>query len=316
MIIDRTHIKWGVVTALASAGVGVLYLANCDPVTLKKWHLDIPLPAWVGPVPPLRENFGATPLGLIYGTIALLIFFFAALLGWRRSHQTAPVGRIQTWLRAHIWLTIFTIPLVVFHSGFHWGGAMTQALVGLYAFVMLSGFWGLALQNIVPRLMRNYLPEEVVFEQIPYIRSQLVSQAEAIRVELAEHSDEPGHVTLHGEGRAATLAASHAAAVKTAVHFIDTDALPYLRSPRRTNMALRDKDTSDNQFRLMKLQVAEFIQPSLENLQSLCDEKRRLDLQTRLHYWLHGWLIVHAPASLLLIVLTVVHAIVAAFLYA
>ena len=316
MIIDRTHVKWGVVTALASAGTAVLYFANCDPVTLKKWGLVLPLPAWFGPVPPLRENFGATPLGLIYGTVALLIFLFAALLGWRRNNQTVPVGRIQVWLRAHIWLTIFTIPLVVFHSGFHWGGPMTQALVGLYVFVMASGFWGLALQNIVPRLMRNYLPEEVVFEQIPYIRSQLIVQAEAIREELANHSDDPGHATLHGEGGAATLAASHAAAVKTAVHFIDTDALPYLKSPRRTRLTLGDKDTSDNQFRLMKLQVAEFIQPVLENLQGLCDEKRRLDFQTRLHYWLHGWLIVHAPAALLLIVLTVVHAIVAAYLYA
>jgi hypothetical protein len=31
---------------------------------------------------------------------------------------------------------------------------------------------------------------------------------------------------------------------------------------------------------------------------------------------LHGWLIVHAPASILLVVLTIVHAIVAAFIYA
>ena len=41
-----------------------------------------------------------------------------------------------------------------------------------------------------------------------------------------------------------------------------------------------------------------------------------LDLQTRLHYWLHGWLIVHAPASLLLVVITIVHAVVAAYIYA
>ncbi len=94
-------------------------------------------------------NVGATPLGLIYGTIALLIFIFAALLGARRNHPTWPGGKIKAWLRAHVWLTIFTIPLVLFHCGFRGGGPMTQFLLWLYAFVMVSGFWGLFLQNVM-----------------------------------------------------------------------------------------------------------------------------------------------------------------------
>ncbi len=200
MIVDRTHIRWGICTAVASAGVTLVYLANNDPDVLRKWHLDFPMPAWLGPVPPLRGNVGATPLGLIYGTVALLIFLFAALLGWRRNHQTAPVGSIQTWLKAHIWLTIFTIPLVLFHCGFHGGGPMTQFLLGLYAFVMVSGFWGLALQHLVPKLMREYLPEEVIFEEIPFIRGQLLNQVETMRQELAGQSEEPAPTAEPGEG--------------------------------------------------------------------------------------------------------------------
>ncbi len=316
MIIDRTHIRWGIATAVASAGTTLLYLANNDPDVLQKWHIDFPLPDWFGPVPPLRGNIGATPLGLVYGTIALLIFLFAALLGWRRNHQTVPVGSIQTWLKAHIWLTIFTIPLVIFHCGFHGGGPMTQFLLWLYAFVMVSGFWGLTLQHIVPKLMREYLPEEVIFEQIPYIRSQLVSKGDSIRDKLESLADEPEPVTGHDTGGAATATVSHAAAVKMAVDFLDEQAFPYLRNPKAGGSVLRDKESSDNQFRLIKLQLPELVQQPLAEVQELCDEKRRLDLQTRLHYWLHGWLIVHAPASLLLIVVTIVHAIVAAFVYA
>lgn len=316
MIVDRTHIRWGVCTAVASAGVTLVYLANNDPDLLRKWHLDFPLPAWLGPVPPLRGNVGATPLGLIYGTVALLIFLFAALLGWRRNQKTAPVGSIQTWLKAHIWLTIFTIPLVLFHCGFHGGGPMTQFLLGLYAFVMISGFWGLALQHLVPKLMREYLPEEVVFEEIPFIRSQLVTQVEIIRQELASQSEEPVPTAQTNEGGTATLMSGHATALKAAIHFIDQDALPYLKALKPRRFALRDKQAADNQFRLLKLQVPPSIQPLLGQLQDLCDEKRRLDLQTRLHYWLHGWLLVHAPASILLVVLTIVHAIVATFIYA
>jgi hypothetical protein len=255
-------------------------------------------------------------LGLIYGTVALLIFLFAALLGWRRNNKTAPLGRIQTWLKAHIWFTIFTIPLVLFHCGFHGGGPMTQFLLWLYAFVMVSGFWGLALQHIVPKLMQEYLPEETVFEQIPYIRGQLQAQAESIREEL---SGQPAEMALNLEeskGGTATLVANHQVAVKSAVDFIDEEVLPYLKALKPRSSPLHDRQASDSQFRLLKLQVPATIQPLVGQLQDICDEKRRLDLQTRLHYWLHGWLIIHAPASLLLVVLTIVHAIVATYLYA
>jgi hypothetical protein len=316
MIIDRTHVRWGLCTVAATVGVTLLYLANNDPEALRRWHLDFALPAWLGPVPPLRGNVGATPLGLIYGTLALLIFLFAALLGWRRNHKTAPVGRIQTWLKAHIWLTILTIPLVVFHCGFHGGGPMTQFLLWLYGFVMVSGFWGLTLQHIIPKLMQEYLPEEVIFEQIPFIRSQLVARAKAIRREIESQSAELAAATEHHAGGVTTLAPGHLAAAKAALQFIDREALPYLQTAKARRTQLQDKRASENQYRLLKLQVPESLQVPLAQLQEICDEKRRLDLQCRLHYWLHGWLIVHAPASLLQVILTLVHAVVAAYLYA
>lgn len=316
MIVDRTHVRWGLCTALASAGVALVYFANNDPDELRKWHMAFALPAWLGPVPPLRGNVGATPLGLIYGTLALLIFLFAALLGWRRNHKSAPVGSIQTWLKAHIWLTVFTIPLVVFHCGFHGGGPMTQFLLWLYAFVMVSGFWGLTLQHIIPKLMQEYLPEEVIFEEIPFIRTQLVTQVETIRREIESQPEEPVPRSEHNERGTATLATGHLATVKVALHFIDQEALPYLKATNPRRLPLHDKQASDSQFRLLKLKVPESLQLPLGQLQDLCDEKRRLDLQNRLHYWLHGWLIVHAPASLLLVVLTIVHAVVAAYIYA
>jgi hypothetical protein len=50
-------------------------------------------------------------------------------------------------------------------------------------------------------------------------------------------------------------------------------------------------------------------------VQELCDDKRRIDIQVKLHFWLHRWILFHAPASILLLVLTVWHAIVAIYLY-
>jgi hypothetical protein len=313
MILDRTHLRWGLATLTASAAATFLYVANTEPEVLP---VPVNLPAWFGPVPPLRGNFGATPLGLAFGTLALLIFLFAVLLGWRRSHPTWKVGRMQVWLKAHIWLTILTLPLVLFHCGFRVGGPMTQILFWLYALVMVSGFLGLALQQVMPRLMRNYLPEEIIFDEIPFVLGQILAQAEAMREHLARQAEEP---TLHAAatgGGTATATINQAHVISTCLHFLDQEALPYLRSPKPLRFRLRDKTASDDLFRLLTLQVPEGIHPVLEQLQTLCDEKRRIDLQIRLQYWLHLWLLVHAPASLLLVVLTILHAIVAAYLYA
>jgi len=275
------------------------------------------LPAALGPVPPLRGNFGATPLGLIYGTTALAIFIFAALLGWRRSHPSWKVGTMQGWLKAHIWLTIFTLPLVAFHCGFHGGGPMTQFLLWLYGLVMVSGFWGLALQHIVPKIMRDYLPEEVIFDEIPFIRNQIISQAQAMREQcstLVEEAQAEYQATA-SKGGTATLTISQAHAISSLIRFIDDGTLPYLRSESSRRFRLHDGTVAADLFRLLKLQMPDIVHPTLEKLENLCEEKRRIDFQSRLHHWLHVWLLVHAPASLLLVVLTLLHAIVAAYLY-
>ncbi len=311
MIIDRGHLGWGLGTAALTGALTVVYLANNDPGILP-WTL--PLPAWLGPVPPLRGNVGASPLGLIYGGAALAIFIFAALLGWRRSRPTWKLGPIKLWLKAHIWLTILTVPLVLFHCGFHGGGPMTEFLMALYALVMVSGFWGLALQNILPRLMRDSLAEEVIFEQIPYIRGQLYLQAQEARaklVELAELSEPAMAGKITGpqpETRPDSIAAL--------LGFLDEEALPFIQTPGPRRSQLRQQRASDELFGLMGLQVAEAYRPLLGQVRELCDEARRLDRQTRLHRWLHAWLLVHAPASLLLVVVTVWHAVAAALTYA
>jgi hypothetical protein len=61
--------------------------------------------------------------------------------------------------------------------------------------------------------------------------------------------------------------------------------------------------------------VAEAYRSRVEEIQAWCDERRMLDLQTKLHHWLHGWLFVHVPISFLLLMLTAWHAFVTLFYY-
>src|SRR6478672_2672962 len=172
------HVPWIIFVVLATIAACVLYAGNFYPASLPPW---IHLPPSLIQTPTEHHTVGGTPLGLWFGSISLAIFLFAALLSLRKKIPLWRVGTVQRWLRAHIWLTILTIPLVILHSGFRLGGPMTTFLMVLYGIVMISGFYGLFLQHIMPRMMKERLPAETVFEQIPHIRSQLAVAAEKMR---------------------------------------------------------------------------------------------------------------------------------------
>jgi hypothetical protein len=320
--VDRHHIPWALFTVAATAIMALLFGANFYPHLLP---FPIALPDWFGPVPPLRRTYGGTPLGLIFGTLALLIFLFAAALGIRKKKRLWRIGNVQLWLRAHIWLSIITIPLVLFHCGFAAGGLHTTALLIVYALVMVSGFFGLALQQFMPRLMKELLPQEVVYEQIPHIRHRIYDAALELRRDLraaaratpaaAAAAPSPAAASADASaGTAAAVAAPPAAAAEEDPSpqllgdFLDEEALPYLRARRGDRRRLGDHKTATDLFRLLKLSVSEKWQPKVETLQQWCNDRREMDLQLRLHHWLHGWLLLHVPLSFALLVMTLWHA--------
>lgn len=471
------HVPWIIFVLLATIAAGLLYVGNFHP---DRMPARIHLPPSLVQTPTEHHTVGGTPLGLWFGSISLGIFIFAALLSLRKKIPLWRVGTVQRWLRAHIWLTLLTIPLVILHSGFRLGGPMTTLLMALYAIVMVSGIYGLFLQHLMPRLMKERLPAETVFEQIPHIRTQLAVAAEKMRDSFkpappkkpdvgapaasptkvatagapvmastkgelstpaaraksatgsavtaepvaaanaaaegkkeeeppkpgakeaansppsaanaavtpappkAEtigtptarvQSDPPGAPVPRAEvpagdepapsppvapasvPAAAEKAPSSAAAVATSptpppaaappkatpapvkpaapkpaapaakppakpapppdpaseealVEFIDRQILPYLRARRGDRMRLGNPRFSDDTFRFVKLRVTETYRSRVEEIQAWCDERRMLDLQTRLQHWLHGWLFVHVPFSFLLLLLTLWHAYV------
>jgi hypothetical protein len=343
---------------------------------------------------------------------------FAALLGVRKKIVLWRIGNIQRWLRAHIWLTLLTVPLVLLHSGFRLGGAMTTLLMLLFAIVIISGIYGLVLQHMMPRLMKERLPAETVYEQIPHLRAQLYVAAEKMRdslqatVPIKSDAGAPAPstakavtagsnpmVSTRGElstpaARAksvvgSTITASalstpavtgvaEAAPVPAAAstsraptktpetmstptarvpegaavpagnqpapssippspkpqgpgaapapadqtdseaalrEFLEQQILPYLAARRGDRMRLGNSRYSEELFRFVKLRVAEAYRGRVEEMQAWCDERRMLDLQLKLHHWLHSWLFVHAPLSFLLVMLTAWHAYVTLFRY-
>ena len=253
------------------------------------------------------RSIGGTPVGLVFGAVAFAIFIFGALLSLRKRVVLLPVGTVQSWMRAHIWLTLLTIPLVLLHCGFGFGGPMTVLLMALYSIVMVSGIYGLFLQDKIPGIMKERLPIETIYEQIPHIRSQLFLAAQKMHnsFQLATAAAVTG----------TSVSASDPESEATLVSFLEAQVMPYFRARRGGRFRLGNSRYSDDIFRFVKLRVAEPYRTQVEEIQTWCDQRRTLDLQVRLQHWLHGWLFVHVPFSFLLLLLTAWHAFVTLFYY-
>lgn len=313
MLIDRTHLSWGIGTCVAALLSTGLYLWVFRGEEAPDFAQGVDL----------YGKAGGTPLGLFFGISAFVIFVFAGLLGWRRRYPALRVGRMQTWLRAHIWFTLLTFPLVFFHCDFHWGGPMTSMLMVLYLIVMVSGIHGLIVQQIMPRMMKEMFPEEVIYEQIPFIKERLVEEAEAALAVLKApkkkapvQAKEPA-----GEGDAEAGESgqeeeeSEPPPPQLLIKFIEERVLGYLKAKLGLRNRLKDKGVADEMFRMTRVQMDEQWHPLLARMQQLVDERRLLRLQEKYQHWLHGWMLVHGPLSILLIFWTAWHAVVTVLEY-
>src|SRR5262249_41071649 len=86
----------------------------------------------------------------------------------------------QTWMKAHIWLGLVTVPLVVLHSGGRFGGMLTTLFVTVFAVVIASVIWGLVLQNALPKLLVEAAPAETVYSQIDRVGRQYAAEAQRL----------------------------------------------------------------------------------------------------------------------------------------
>jgi hypothetical protein len=286
---------------LATVAAIWIYVGNFYPARLP---VGFSLPPALVQKASDHRSVGGTPLGLVLGTISLGIFVFAALLGVRKKLPFLPVGNVQRWLRGHIWLTLLTIPLVLLHSGCRLGSPMTTTLMVLYAIVMVSGIYGLILQHRLPTMMKESLPTEIVFEQIPILRANLSAAAEKLQRSLRQQAAGGSGVVAIDLSQEEVLAG-----------FIEQRLIPYLCARRGEKYRLGHAREADEIFRHLKLRVDEAYRPHVDDMRRWCEERRLTDTQVRMQHWLHGWLFVHVPLSFLLVLMTVWHAFVTLFRY-
>ena len=319
MLVDRKnlsmHARWLAVIVVGTLGATGWFLAE-------GWQA----PRWPG---------GSSLPGLVFGSAAGLIIVFELLLWPRKRLRAWRIGRAQAWLRAHIWLGLFSVPLVILHSGGSLGAPLSIVLVASFAIVIASGLWGLALQQYLPRLMFDRVPAETIYAEIERISAQNCYDAEDLvlavcgpakdpdyaRLRPDEEESEGGYLTVGGyravgktrgkvlQARAPTLTVPNSEPLRTAFY---TLIGPYLKSGgRRLATPLGDPLKSAQLFGELKARLDPAAHSVVDEIEDLCGQRRQFDLQTRLHQWLHGWLLVHVPLSVMLFILLVVHIYVA-----
>jgi hypothetical protein len=83
---------------------------------------------------------------------------------------------------------------------------------------------------------------------------------------------------------------------------------------RPPGAALADPLRAEAHFgRLLAASALGRLRPHLGQLAALCEERRLLAVQERLHFWLHSWLLVHVPLAGALPVLLVAHVLSALY---
>jgi hypothetical protein len=267
---------------------------------------------------------GGTLPGLIYGSIGSAMMLYAGLLGLRKKFPILRVGRATSWMRGHIWLGTLSFPFILFHAAFRFGsGALTHVLMLLFLIVFLSGIAGAALQHFLPRIMTERVAMETIYEQIERVRRQLADEAGILINDVVGALD--GDLANAGEGQRALAAAAgtrgnmtFAAALGadeqvsvTVKKFFVSQLQPYLLQSGGRGHSLSRSESAVGMFQQLRVLLPKTLWPKLDDLENICEEKRQLDRQKRMHRLLHGWLLVHVPASYALLLLGAIHAVVA-----
>ncbi len=285
---------------------------------------------------------GGSTMGLVFGVAGFAFMILAALLGARKRVPTWRVGRAQAWMRGHLWLGLLSLPLILFHGGFHFGGTLTRVLMWLLIITVGSGVFGAVLQNYVPRLMTAEVPLETIYAEIGNVQKLLREEADRAMESIcgsmglqrseAEGQRAGGFSALRPIAAAvvplrtsAAVSAGASAAVAPAAETVllsEAESAPlkrfyleelrvFLERPERRGQRLGDAGKAKLAFAGLRTLLPAAAHGSLGDLEKICEETRQLVRQERLHRWMHGWLLVHIPLSLTLMVLGAIHAVVA-----
>jgi hypothetical protein len=254
---------------------------------------------------------GGSAIGLAFGIVGSAFMVFAGLLAGRKKLPIWRIGRVQTWMRGHLWLGLLSLPIICYHAGFHFGGPLTAVLMVLVIIVVASGLFGAALQHYLPQMMTVQVPGETIFEQIDHVRGQLLADADTLMASTTGIEEDSPAVAASGGLELATATVAVEDAIAPLRSFYVLEMRPFLANHGERHQLLSDGERARSAFEGLRTLLPIGAQQTAKKLEAICDEERQLRRQAMLHHWLYYWLMLHIPLSFALLLLGCVHAFTA-----
>ena len=258
-----------------------------------------------------RLIFGITALGLVVA-VALLVWLqnsylghgsfttgyallgsltFLMLLGMRKRLTFLPaIGSASFWMQMHIYVGLASVAVFALHVGWRVpDGGLEKFLAALYLIVAGSGFYGLYVTRVVPKKLAA-INEEVIFERIPMLRSQVAKKARAIVLEACTTSE-------------------------VLAKFYANRLAAFLEQPRNLAYAVRPSGRARRQLigEMEELDrfLAEDQRRVSRKLAVLVRKKDDLDFHQAMQGRLKVWLFAHIGMTYSLLIVAIVHGVLA-----
>tara|TARA_R110002096_G_scaffold10868_5_gene41028 strand:- start:303 stop:1031 length:729 start_codon:yes stop_codon:yes gene_type:complete len=233
------------------------------------------------------------PTTLYSGAALLSLVIFLALFNARKKIPFLPLFRASTWMQWHIYLGFFSVLLFLLHVDFRIPSGLLEIVLAIvFVIVAVSGVFGLMLSRSLPRRM-NQAGDPVPYEQIPRIRKEIRDSVKDLIVHSEETCD------------SSTLSEFYREHLREFIEARPSVFHSFGMEKKRTSYQL----TNELEARMRYLSESEIEVAS--ELESWIGKKENIDFQEASQRLLKGWLFLHIPFSVSLILLGVAHGIFA-----
>jgi hypothetical protein len=201
----------------------------------------------------------------------------------------------------------------------------------LFSLVILSGVFGLVMQQFLPRMMLERVSAETIYAQIDHVSRLWCDDAEELVAAVCggEHSqtaaaEDPAEHQSYGvvaafrsvsgiQGK--TLETRSVMGEVPGAEVVREEFLrvirPYVRGEDGGKSPLLSGVVAARFFSTLRGQTPIAAHELVDTLEQLCEQRRQLAFQSRLHFWLNAWLWLHLPLSIALLLLMAMHIFVA-----
>lgn len=237
-----------------------------------------------------QERLG--PVAFTSGYVLLGGVLWLASYNLFKKVPFLPLGRSATWLQIHLHVGFFALATFGMHVNWKWpNGVFEATLFVLFVLTAFSGVYGLFLSKAVPRRLAR-LREEVIYERIPALRTQVQEHAHQLVTHRLQAGDAPALADFYAQS--------------LVPYFVGRRGVAYYLRPTS-----RLRNRLQGQLGILDRYLTATQRETQQQLARLIDRRDDLDFHHAQQGRLKYWLFVHIAFTYALVLVSLVHATLA-----